>query len=220
MTNLNTYIEHTLLKPTTTVDDIVHLCNEAKRYDFYGVCVNSCYVYLAANELIDHTAKVIATVGFPLGSASTKAKIEEAKQAVKQGADEIDMVINLGLLKSGLEKSVIEEIRAVKKAIGRRKLKVIIETCNLSDAEIIMACEIVSLSGADFVKTSTGFGKKGALLKDVKLIRKKIKAKIAIKASGGIKTAQQAAAFILAGATRIGTSNGVAIVYDPENHKK
>jgi deoxyribose-phosphate aldolase len=213
VTNLHTYIEHSLLKPTANVKDIIQLCDEAKRYDFYGVCVNSCYVYLAANELKDHNVKVIATIGFPLGATSRKGKIEEAKQAVKHGADEIDMVINIGLLKSHLTKAVSQEIRAVKKTIGRRTLKVIIETCYLSDAEILTACEIVRLAGADFVKTSTGFGNKGALLKDVKLIRKKLKDATGIKAAGGIKTAPQAIAFILAGASRIGTSHGVAMVY-------
>lgn len=218
MTNLHTYIEHTQLKATATVDDIIQLCEEAKHYNFYGVCVNSCYVYLAVNELKDHSSKVIATVGFPLGAASTKAKVQEAKQAVSEGADEIDMVINIGFLKSQLTKSVSEEIRAVKKAIGRRNLKVIIETCYLEDTEIELICEIARLAGANFIKTSTGFGKKGALLKDVRLIQKKTMNKMGIKASGGIKTAKQAISFIQAGATRIGASNGVAMVYDPENH--
>jgi len=212
VSNLNTYIEHTLLKPTATVDNIVTLCKEAKRYNFYGVCVNSCYVYLAATELKKHSPKVISTVGFPLGTASLRAKVEEATQAINDGADEIDMVINLGFLKSQLTKSAIEEIKAVKKAIGSHILKVIIETCYLDDAEIILACEIVRLAGADFVKTSTGFGPKGALLKDVELIRKNIKPPLGIKASGGIKTTKQAVAFIMAGASRLGTSNGIAII--------
>ncbi len=220
MTNLHTYIEHTLLKPTATVKDIIELCDEAKKYDFHGVCVNSSYVHLAANELKNHPSKVIATIGFPLGASSTKAKVTEAKKAVKDGADEIDMVINLGFFKSQNTKYVSNEIRAVKKAIDRRQLKVIIETCYLNEAEIIMACEMVRLAGADFVKTSTGFGDKGAQLKDVELMRKKVDGKIGIKASGGIKTANQAIAFIIAGATRIGTSNGVTIVYDPKNHEE
>ena len=200
MTNLHTYIEHTLLKPTSTVKDIVKLCDEAKQYDFYGVCVNSCYALLASTELKDHPSKVIATIGFPLGASSTKAKVAEAKQAIKDGAD------------------VSKEIRAIKTAIDRRQLKVIIETCYLDESEILMACEIVRLAGADFVKTSTGFGDKGAQLKDVELIRNKVEGQLGIKASGGIKTANQAIAFIVAGATRIGTSNGVSIVYDPKNH--
>jgi deoxyribose-phosphate aldolase len=218
VTNLHTYIEHTLLKPTATINDIIQLCDEAKRYNFYGVCVNSCYTLLAVTELKNHKAKVIVTVGFPLGASSTKAKVEEAKQAIKDGADEIDMVINLGFLKSQFTKSISEEIRAVKKAIGGHKLKVIIETCYLDNDEIELTCEIVRLAGADFIKTSTGFGKKGALLKDIRLIRRKVIDKLGIKASGGIKTTNQAIAFILAGANRIGTSNGIAIVYDPKNH--
>jgi len=219
MTNLHTYIEHTLLKSTATADDIVKLCDEAKQYNFYGVCVNSCYAYLAANELKDFPIKVVSTVGFPLGASSTKAKVEEAKQAVKQGADEIDMVINLGFLKSSLTKSVREEISSVKKAIGRRVLKVIIETCYLNNAEIKLACEIVRRAGADFVKTSTGFGTGGATIKDVEAMKNAVDDKLGVKASGGIKTANQAIAFIIAGASRIGTSSGVAMVYDPKNHE-
>ena len=220
MTDLHTYIEHTLLKPTATIKDIIDLCDDAKYYDFYGVCVNSCYVYLAANELKNHPAKVIATVGFPLGTPHKNAKVAEAKQAIKDGAAEIDMVINLGLYHSELTKSVSEEIRAVKKVIGNKILKVIIETYYLNESEIQSVCEIVRLAGADFVKTSTGFGSKGATLKDVQKIKEAVGDKLGIKASGGIKTAQQVINFIKQGATRIGTSNGVAIIYEPENHKK
>ena len=220
MTNLHTYIEHTLLKATATVDEIIQLCDEAKHYDFYGVCVNSCYANLAANELKDHPTKVIVTVGFPLGTSSTKAKIEEAKQAVKHGADEIDMVINLGFLKSDITKSVSQEIRAVKKAIGRRNLKVIIETCHLSQAEIRTVCELIRLAGANFVKTSTGFGTRGATIKDIITINKKVGNQLQIKASGGINTAEKAIEMIKAGANRIGTSNGVVIVYDPKHHEE
>ncbi|MDT0556168.1 deoxyribose-phosphate aldolase [Patiriisocius hiemis] len=212
MKNLHTYIEHTLLKATATTDDIVALCDEAKKYDFYGVCVNSCYVYLATSELKDYLTKVIATIGFPLGASSTKSKIEEAKQAVKDGADEIDMVINLGLLKSEITKSVSEEIRAVKKAIGRRKLKVIIETCYLTQAETKSACELARLAGADFVKSSTGYGTRGASVKDIINIKKTVGNTMAIKASGGIKTAEKAIEMINSGANRIGTSNGVEIL--------
>lgn len=219
MVNLHSYIEHTQLKSTATINDIVQLCNEAKQYNFYGVCVNSCYVYLAANELKDRTTKVIATVGFPLGTSSTKAKIEEAKQAIKQGADEIDMVINLGLFKSDITKSVSEEIRAVKKAIRPRKLKVIIETCELTQAEMKLACELIRLAGADFIKTSTGFGTRGATIKDIFTIKKKVGNQLQIKASGGIKTATKAVEMLNAGANRIGTSNGVAMVYDSKNNE-
>ena len=220
MTNLQTYIEHTLLKATATTDDIVALCDEAKKYDFYGVCVNSCYAYLAANELKNYPTKVIVTVGFPLGTSSTISKIEEAGKAINDGADEIDMVINLGYLKSEITKSVSEEVRAVKKAIGRRKLKAIIETCYLTQAEIKSVCELIRLAGADFVKTSTGFGTRGATVKDIIIIKKKLGDQLQIKASGGIKTAEKAIEMINAGANRIGTSNGVAIVYDPKNHEE
>jgi deoxyribose-phosphate aldolase len=220
MTNLHTYIEHTLLKATATTDDIVSLCNEAKQYDFYGVCVNSCYAYLAANELKDCSTKVITTVGFPLGASSTISKIEEVNKAVNDGADEIDMVINIGFLKSEITKSVSQEIRAVKKIIGRRKLKVLIETCHLTQAEIKSTCQLVRLAGADFVKTSTGFGTRGATIKDIITINKKVGNQLQIKASGAIKTAKKALKMINTGADRVGTSNGVAFVYDPKNHEK
>ncbi|GHC62100.1 deoxyribose-phosphate aldolase [Ulvibacter litoralis] len=219
MKNLHTYIEHTLLKSTATTEDITNLCNEAIEYNFYGVCVNTCYVTLAANTLKDHSAKVIATVGFPLGANSTKSKIEETKQAIKEGADEIDMVLNVGFLKSQLTKSVSAEIKAIKKVMGRRILKVIIETCYLSQAEMKLASEIARLAGADFVKTSTGFGSRGATVKDIITIKKKVGDHMQIKASGGIKTASQCIELIEAGASRIGTSNGIGILYDHKNHE-
>ncbi len=212
MKDLNHYIDHTLLKPLATSDDIVTLCNEAKEFNFYSVCVNSCHVYLAANELKNHPVKVVATVGFPLGASSTKAKISEAKRAIKDGADEIDMVINLGWFRSGLTKSVREEISAVKKAIGRRTLKVIIETCYLSNPEKELACEIIKKAGGDFVKTSTGFGEDGAEINDILLIKSCLDNTTKIKASGGIRTRKQALSFIDAGADRIGTSSGIEIM--------
>ncbi|MEL6810323.1 MAG: deoxyribose-phosphate aldolase [Bacteroidota bacterium] len=213
MKELNKYIDHTLLTPTATPEDIVHLCSEAKEYRFYSVCVNSCYVYLAANELKDSDVKVAATVGFPLGAASAKAKMAEAKKAIKQGADEIDMVLNIGFLKSSLVKSVREEISAVKKVIGKKVLKVIIETCYLSNAEKKMACEIIKKAGADFVKTSTGFGEGGAQISDIQLIKATLGKNTKIKASGGIKSHEEALAFIEAGADRIGTSSGIKLLY-------
>lgn len=218
MINLHHYIEHTLLSPTATTNDILQLCNEAEQHNFYGVCVNSGFVYLAANALKSHQAKVISTIGFPLGSASTKSKVEEAKQAVKDGADEIDMVLNLGFLKSSLTKSVREEISAVKNIIGDRVLKVIIETSALSPEEIQLASAIVKAAGADFVKSSTGFGSRGATVEDITTIKRSVEESLGIKASGGIKTAQKAVELIKAGATRIGTSYGIALLYDPENH--
>ncbi|NND63688.1 MAG: deoxyribose-phosphate aldolase [Flavobacteriaceae bacterium] len=209
---LNSYIDHTFLKPTATPEEIVKLCDEAKEYNFYAVCVSSCYVYLAANELKDSEVKVAATVGFPHGNSSKKSKVSEAKKCVKDGADEIDMVLNLGFLKSGLVKSVREEISAVKKAIGKRPLKVIIETCYLTDEEKRMACNIVVKAKANFVKTSTGFGFGGATLSDVILMKEAVGDKAKVKASGGIKDAKTAIEYIKNGVDRIGTSSGVDIM--------
>lgn len=209
---INSYIDHTLLSATATPDDISKLCNEAKKYNFYAVCVNSCYVFLASNELLDSKVKVVGTVGFPLGAASTKSKREEAKRCVKDGADEIDMVMNIGFLKNNLFKSIREEISAVKKAIGDKILKVIIETCYLTNEEKKIACHICIKAGADFVKTSTAFGPKGATLEDIVLLKEAAGGQIKIKASGGIRDTETAAKYVELGVSRIGTSNGVAIV--------
>jgi deoxyribose-phosphate aldolase len=209
---LNTYIDHTLLKPTATPDDIVQLCEDAKKYKFYSVCVNSCYVFLASNELLNSNVKVVATIGFPLGASSTKAKRSEAKRAIKDGADELDMVLNIGFLKHNLYKSVREEISAIKEIAGDKILKVIIETCYLTDDEKRIACNIVEKAGADFVKTSTGFGNGGATIADVTLLLKEADGKLKVKASGGIKDIATAKSFINLGVHRIGTSSGVAIV--------
>jgi deoxyribose-phosphate aldolase len=213
MKELNQYIDHTLLDPTATPEDIVRLCDEAKHYNFYAVCVNSCYTYLAANELKDSRVKVVTTAGFPLGASSTKAKVSEVKKAIKDGADEIDMVMNIGFLKAGLYKSVREEISAVKKAVGRRTLKVIIETSMLSNEEKKIASVISMRAEADYIKTSTGFGPGGAYLLDMQIIKAAIGKNTKIKASGGIKTEAEAMAFIKAGADRIGTSNGIKLIY-------
>ena len=213
MKELNQYIDHTALKPTVVPEDILQLCKEAISYNFYAVCVNSCYVFLASNTLKQTPIRVVTTVGFPLGTSSTKAKVSEAKKAIKDGADEIDMVINIGFLKAGLLKSVREEISAVKKAVGRRTLKVIIETCYLSNSEKKIACEIAKKAGADFIKTSTGFGEGGASIQDIELIKSTIGNTTKIKASGGIKSKQEALAYIEAGADRIGTSNGVKLLH-------
>jgi len=213
MKELNQYIDHTLLKPTATPKEIVNLCDQAKEYNFYAVCVNSCYAFLAATELKESKVKVVATVGFPLGAASSEAKIAEAKQAIAHGADEIDMVMNVGFLKAELYKAVREEISAVKKAIGRRVIKVIIETCYLSNSEKKIACEIVKKAGGTYIKTSTGFGEGGALVQDIEIIKAAIGNAPKVKASGGIKTHEEAIAFIKAGADRIGTSNGIKLLY-------
>lgn len=216
MNALGQYIDHTLLTPTAQPEDIVKLCAEARRYNFYAVCVSSAYAYLANNELKGSDIKVVATVGFPLGNSSSKSKVSEAKRAIKDGADEIDMVMNIGFLKSDLLKSVKEDIEAVKKAIGKNVLKVIIETCYLNKDEIKVACLIAVKAGADFVKTSTGFGPGGAKLSDVELMHATVGDSLKIKASGGISTAEAARKFIAMGADRIGTSKGIDIITSEE----
>lgn len=212
MENLSQYIDHTLLKATATENDIIQLCKEAIQHQFYAVCVNSCYVALAKNELRGSNVKVCSVVGFPLGAMSAQAKVMEANKAIVEGADEIDMVINIGLLKSENFDAVWKEIEAVKNAIGSNILKVILETCYLNKPEIIKASELALLSGADFIKTSTGFGTGGATIEDVKLMKSVVKDQAKVKASGGIKDRVTALEYIALGAERIGTSSGIAIV--------
>jgi deoxyribose-phosphate aldolase len=215
--NISNYIDHTLLKPTATEREILTLCNEAKKNRFKTVCVNSCYVPLAKQSLAKSDVKVCTVVGFPLGAMSTQAKIFEAKNAIEQGADEIDMVINLGLLKSKNYVAVLKDISDVKAAIGNKILKVILEISELSKNEIIKACEIAMDANADFVKTSTGFSKSGATLTAVKIMRKTVKDQLKIKASGGVNTYEKAVKYIQTGADRIGTSSGVSIVNNQES---
>lgn len=210
--NINSYIDHTILKPTATEKDIIDLCEEAKEYKFYSVCVNSCFVPLAKQLVEKSSVKICSVVGFPLGAMSTEAKVFEAQKAVEDGADEIDMVINIGFLKSKNYFRVLKDISDVKNAIGKIPLKVILEISELSKNEIILASEICLDAKADFVKTSTGFSKSGATLTAVKIIRKTVKNKAKIKASGGIRDYETAVKFIEAGAERIGTSSGIAIV--------
>lgn len=209
---LNAVIDHTLLHPTATPKSIITLCEEAKKYQFFGVCVNSCYVNLAWNELVHSEIKVISTVGFPLGASSSMAKRSETKSCLKDGADEIDMVINIGHLKAALYKNIREEISAIKELVGDKILKVIIETCYLTDDEKRIACVIAAKAGADYVKTSTGFGSGGATLTDVKLMLNEVGDIVKVKASGGIKDAITAQSYIDLGVSRIGTSAGIAIV--------
>ncbi|NER16838.1 deoxyribose-phosphate aldolase [Spongiivirga citrea] len=213
MKEINKYIDHTRLSPTTNREDILTLCDQAMHYNFHSVCVNSSWVKTAANALKESDVKVVATVGFPLGAASTKAKVAEASKAILDGADEIDMVMNIGLFLSELTKETKRDISAVKNAIGDKILKVIIETCYLEEHDIAMACTICKLANADFIKTSTGFGSRGAELKDIQMIKSAIGTDTKIKASGGIANKEQAEAFIRAGANRIGTSKGVEIVF-------
>lgn len=212
MIEINKYIDHTLLKPTATEADIIELCEEAKEYDFFSVCVNSFYVPLAKKNLAGTQVKVCSVVGFPLGAMSTPAKVFEASQAIKDGAEEIDMVLNIGELKSRNLQVVEQEIAAVKKAIGKNLLKVIIETCYLVPQEIVIASELAVKAGADFVKTSTGFGTGGANMDNIEYIKNAIGNEAKIKASGGIKNLDTALNFIEAGVERIGTSSGVSIV--------
>lgn len=209
---INHFIEQTLLKPSTTERQIIDLCNDAKKYEFYAVCVNSCYVALAKQLLSKSTVKIVSVVGFPLGAMSTEAKVFEAKTAVNDGADEIDMVINIGLLRSKNYVAVFKDISDVKAVIGKTPLKVILEISELSKNEIVKICEICLDAKVDFIKTSTGFSKSGATLTAVKIIKKIVKDRAKIKASGGIRDRETALKYIDAGADRIGTSSGVAMM--------
>ena len=207
-------IDHTLLRPDATTEEIETLCREAAHYGFASVCVNSCHVSLCATLLAGSPVKVCATIGFPLGAMSTGAKVQESRTALDDGARELDMVINIGMLKSGNLAYVEEDIRAVVQTAHPRGalVKVILETGLLKDEEKIAACTIAQRAGADFVKTSTGFGHGGASIADVALMRKTVGASLGVKASGGIRTREDALAMVAAGATRIGASAGVRIL--------
>jgi deoxyribose-phosphate aldolase len=212
MKAINNYIDHTLLLPTATPKDIKRLCDEALAHNLYGVCINGYYTRLARSLLLNSNVKVITVVGFPLGASDTQVKKFETKQCIKDGADEIDMVINIGELKSGNGTFVQKEIEAIKKIIDNKTLKVIVETCHLTTSELKTVCKLVMNSGADFIKTSTGFGTSGATLEDIKLIKNEIGNTLKIKASGGIKTYQEALKYIEMGVARIGTSSGKEMV--------
>lgn len=209
---LSGYLDHTLLAADATETKIKELCAQAAQHHFASVCVNGCRVALCARLLAGSTAKVCSVVGFPLGAMATPAKVFEARQAVADGADEVDMVINIGALKDGDDEAVRADIAAVKEAIGSKLLKVIIEACLLTDEEKVKACTLAVAAGADYVKTSTGFSKHGATIEDVRLMRKTVGPDVGVKAAGGIRDRQTALAMIEAGASRIGTSNGVALV--------
>lgn len=210
--NYNKLIDHTILKPDASPEQIIQLCNEAKEHDFMSVCVNPAYVPLAAKTLAGSDVKVCTVIGFPLGMNLTRTKIEEALLTVEQGATEVDMVINVGMLKAGHDDYVQEEIREIKSAIGDILLKVIIETCLLTDEEKVRACIAAKNAGADFVKTSTGFSTGGATVHDVKLMRETVGPDMGVKASGGVSTHEDLLAMVEAGANRIGTSKGVKII--------
>lgn len=212
MINLEKYIDHTLLKPTATFNEIEKLCQEAIDYQFFSVCVNSGYVPFAKQILKNTDVKVCSVVGFPLGAMSPLAKIYETSQALKDGADEIDMVMNVGYFKTGQIAKVLDEITQIKWETDKKILKVILETCFLTDEQKKLACQVCVDAGADFVKTSTGFGSGGATPQDVILMRDIVAGKAKVKASGGIRDQKTALEYIALGVERIGTSNGIAIV--------
>ena len=213
MTNqeLFSYVDHTLLKPESTPEQIAALCAEAAEHGTASVCVNGSYVALA-KKLLDGKAKVCAVIGFPLGAMSTAAKAFEAAEAIRDGADEIDMVIHIGQLKAGNTDYVLEDIKAVKAAIGDHILKVIIETCLLTEEEKITMCRLVTESGAEYIKTSTGFSTGGATFDDVRLFAENVGEGVKIKAAGGIRSREDMEEFLRLGASRLGTSSAVKIL--------
>jgi deoxyribose-phosphate aldolase len=206
-------IDHTALKPDTKKDDILKVLEEAKKYGFASVCINPVWVKLAAEELAGQGVEVCTVIGFPLGANTTETKVYETKDVIAKGATEVDMVINIGALKAGandlVEKDIYEVVQAAK---GKALVKVIIETCLLTDEEKIRACQLSVKAGADFVKTSTGFSTGGATSKDIALMRKTVGENVGVKASGGIRTREDAEKMVEAGASRIGASASVAIV--------
>lgn len=212
MTIRNT-IEHTLLKPEATAEAITKLCQEAREAGLFAVCVNPWYVELAKERLKNTSVKVVTVVGFPLGATFSRIKALEGELAIKHGADEVDMVMNIGAFKSGDYQAVIEDIQKVVQAAEKHPVKVIVETCLLTDKEKIKAVELIAKGGAQFVKTSTGFNKEGATIEDVKLLRSQAdKYGLGVKAAGGIRDRARAQAMLAAGADRLGTSAGKVIV--------
>ncbi|ADO76257.1 deoxyribose-phosphate aldolase [Halanaerobium praevalens] len=205
-------IDHTLLGAEVTAAEVKEKCEEAKKYNFASVCTNPDQVALVKKELAGSEVKVCTVIGFPLGVNLTEIKVKEAEAAVKAGADELDMVIKIGALKAGNYEQVQKDIEAVVKAAPSKIVKVIIETCYLTEAEKIKACKIAKAAGADFVKTSTGFGSGGATIEDIVLMRKTVGEQMGVKASGGVHSLEEAQAMIDAGATRIGASSGVQII--------
>ncbi|MFE1625901.1 deoxyribose-phosphate aldolase [Brevibacillus reuszeri] len=209
---MNKYIDHTLLKPEATKAMIDKLCAEAKEHDFASVCVNPYWVKRSAELLAGTDVKVCTVIGFPLGASTTEVKAAETRDAIRNGATEVDMVLNVGALKSGDLETVKADVAAVKQAAGDVLLKVILETGLLTDDEKETACKLCVEAGADYVKTSTGFGPGGATVEDIALMRKTVGADVGVKASGGVRDGEAALAMIEAGASRIGTSSGVSIV--------
>lgn len=210
--NYNKFIDHTILKPDASIEDIKRICKEAKEYNFMSVCVNPAFIDLCKNELKNSDVKVCTVIGFPLGATLPQAKALETREAVFEGADEIDMVINVTMLKAHQDDYVYNEIEKVRRSCMGKVLKVIIETCLLTDEEKVRACLLAKKAGADFVKTSTGFSTGGATVHDIELMRKTVGPEMGVKASGGIRTHEDLLAMIKAGATRIGTSSGPKII--------
>jgi deoxyribose-phosphate aldolase len=211
--NIAKYIDHTILKPNISREDVITVCTEAKEHGFFSVCINPCFVKLVADELKGSDVKVTSVIGFPLGANTPEIKALETKKAIEDGANEIDMVINVSALKDKEDDYVLNDIKAVVDALeGKAILKVIIETCLLTEEEKVRACELSVKAGAHFVKTSTGFSTGGATVEDIALMRKTVGPDIGVKASGGVRDAAGAKAVIEAGATRIGASSSVKIV--------
>ncbi len=214
-------IDHTLLKPEATKEQVKNLCEEAVQYGFHSVCVNSSFVYYCAELLKDSDVKVCTVIGFPLGAMSTAGKAAEAQAAVADGAEELDMVIHVGMIKSGDWDYVKQDIASVVEAAGdKASVKVILETCLLTDEEKRKACMICKEAGASFVKTSTGFSNGGATVKDVALMREAVGSDMGVKASGGIRSFQDARAMVEAGADRIGASSGIAIIREQKEGER
>lgn len=209
---LNKMIDHTILNPDATKDEVIRVIDEAKAHEFASVCLEPCWVSLAAERLADSPVKVCTVIGFPLGANTKTVKAFEAKEAVDNGAEEVDMVMNIGALKSGDYDLVLEDMKAVREAAKEAVVKVILETCLLTDEEKKKACALAKEAGLDFVKTSTGFSTAGATTADVKLMREVVGDKMGVKASGGIRDRETAEAMIAAGASRIGASKSIAIV--------
>lgn len=209
---LNKMIDHTILNPDATKDEVIRVIDEAKAHEFASVCLEPCWVSLAAERLADSPVKVCTVIGFPLGANTKTVKAFEAKEAVANGAEEVDMVMNIGALKSGDYDLVLEDMKAVREAAKEAVVKVILETCLLTDEEKKKACALAKEAGLDFVKTSTGFSTAGATTADVKLMREVVGDKMGVKASGGIRDRETAEAMIAAGASRIGASKSIAIV--------
>ena len=211
--NIAKLIDHTILKANSTKEDVMKVIEEAKEYKFASVCINPTWVKLAAEELAGHDVDGCTVIGFPLGASTTETKAFETKDAIAKGATEVDMVINVGALKDGdnelVEKDIYEVVQAAK---GKALVKVIIETCLLTDEEKVRACELSVKAGADFVKTSTGFSTGGATAEDIALMRKTVGPNVGVKASGGVRTREDADKMVAAGASRVGASASVAIV--------